>query len=66
MKKAILAVAAVLLCSVGLTQKLDMELLKNMKPRNIGPAGMSGRITSVDVVTDKPDVIYAGAASGGV
>ncbi|MEM0941547.1 MAG: hypothetical protein AAGI25_17435 [Bacteroidota bacterium] len=47
-------------------QKLDMEAFKNMKPRNIGPAGMSGRITAIDVVTDEPDVMYAGAASGGV
>ena len=43
-----------------------MELLKNMKPRNIGPAGMSGRITAIDVVEDQSDIIYAGAASGGV
>jgi photosystem II stability/assembly factor-like uncharacterized protein len=27
---------------------------------------MSGRITAVDVVNNKPEVIYAGAASGGV
>ena len=27
---------------------------------------MSGRITAIDVVTDQPDVIYAGSASGGV
>jgi len=66
MKKAFFAVLAVLFCTAGFTQKLDMELLKNMKPRNIGPAGMSGRITSIDVVTDSPDIIYAGAASGGV
>ena len=37
-----------------------------MKPRNIGPAGMSGRITAIDVVEDQPDIMYAGAASGGV
>ncbi len=47
-------------------QKLDMELLKNLKPRNIGPAGMSGRITAIDVVESNPDVMYVGAASGGV
>lgn len=47
-------------------QKLDMSLVKNMEPRNIGPAGMSGRITSIDVVTSNPDIIYAGSASGGL
>lgn len=47
-------------------QKMDMEKLKGMKPRSIGPAGMSGRITAIDVVVSNPDIIYAGAASGGV
>ncbi|MEM7296769.1 MAG: hypothetical protein AAF391_00715 [Bacteroidota bacterium] len=52
--------------SMAMAQKLDMEAFENIKPRNIGPAGMSGRITSIDVVTDQPDVMYVGAASGGV
>lgn len=47
-------------------QKIDMEKLKGMKPRAIGPAGMSGRITAIDAVVSNPDIIYAGAASGGV
>lgn len=47
-------------------QQLDIKKLKGLKPRAIGPAGMSGRITTIDVVTDNPDIIYAGAASGGV
>ena len=47
-------------------QPLDMSLLKDMKPRNIGPAGMSGRVTAIDVVTADPDIIYIGTASGGV
>lgn len=48
------------------SQQLPIEKLKGIKPRSIGPAGMSGRITAVDVVNNKPEVIYAGAASGGV
>ena len=47
-------------------QQLDLEKLKSMKPRAIGPAGMSGRITAIDVVNNNPDIIYVGAASGGV
>ncbi|MDX1671994.1 MAG: hypothetical protein R3211_06610 [Balneolaceae bacterium] len=47
-------------------QKLDMEKLKAMEPRNIGPAGMSGRVTAIDVVRNQPDIIYAGTASGGL
>jgi photosystem II stability/assembly factor-like uncharacterized protein len=39
---------------------------KAMKFRNIGPAGMSGRITAIDVDFSNPNRIFAGAASGGV
>jgi len=56
-----------LLLSVSLSaQKLDVDKLKGMKTRAIGPAGMSGRITAIDAVVSNPDIIYAGAASGGV
>ena len=47
-------------------QKVSLEQFKNWKPRNIGPAGMSGRVTSVDVVHNDPDTWVIGAASGGV
>ncbi|TRX57801.1 hypothetical protein FNH22_14985 [Fulvivirga sp. M361] len=43
-----------------------MELLKGMKTRSIGPAGMSGRVTAIDVVHNSGNVIYAGTASGGL
>jgi hypothetical protein len=47
-------------------QKLDLTLVKNLEPREIGPSGMSGRITAIDVVTSNPDIMYAGSASGGL
>ncbi|MBD3617773.1 MAG: hypothetical protein HUJ22_14540 [Gracilimonas sp.] len=47
-------------------QQLDMNLLKGMEPRNVGPSGMSGRITAIDVVQSNTNVMYVGAASGGV
>ncbi|GAA0872106.1 hypothetical protein GCM10009117_12530 [Gangjinia marincola] len=47
-------------------QELPMELLKQKAPRNIGPGGMSGRVTAIDVVHTDPDVMYAGTASGGL
>jgi photosystem II stability/assembly factor-like uncharacterized protein len=50
----------------GLAQKLDMSKLENMKARNIGPAGMSGRVTAIGVVRKNPAVIYLGSASGGL
>ena len=48
------------------SQELTNSLLKEMTPRNIGPGGMSGRVTSIDVVTTNPDVMYVGTASGGL
>jgi photosystem II stability/assembly factor-like uncharacterized protein len=47
-------------------QNISVDQLKNLKPRNIGPAGMSGRITAIDVVNNDQDIWYVGAASGGV
>ena len=47
-------------------QDFSMEILKDLKPRNIGPGGMSGRVTAIDVVTDQPDIMYVGTASGGL
>lgn len=47
-------------------QKINWDQFKNWKPRNIGPAGMSGRITAIDAVVNNPNIIYIGAASGGV
>ena len=47
-------------------QTLDMETLKGINVRNIGPGGMSGRVTSIDVVLNKPSIIYVGTASGGL
>ncbi len=47
-------------------QQLNMQLFHGMEARNIGPAGMSGRVTAIDVVRDNPDLMYIGTASGGV
>ena len=47
-------------------QEISMNLVKNMIPRNIGPSGMSGRVTAIDVVLSNTDIIYAGTASGGL
>ena len=42
------------------------EKLENMSVRSIGPAGMSGRVTTIDVVRNDPSTIYIGTASGGL
>jgi photosystem II stability/assembly factor-like uncharacterized protein len=49
-----------------MAQKASLKLFSGWKPRNIGPSGMSGRITAIDAVVDDPNIIYLGAASGGV
>jgi len=57
-----------MLCCVTLlsAQEFSMDMAKNMAPRNIGPGGMSGRVTAIDVVNNSPDVMYVGTASGGL
>lgn len=59
---------ALLLTGTGAAQaqKLDPDLLEGLKPRLIGPAGMSGRIGAIEAVDSDPNIIYVGAASGGV
>ena len=67
MRKTILLGAfGTLICLFTNAQKVSLEQFKNWKPRNIGPAGMSGRITTIDAVVSNPNTIYVGAASGGV
>jgi len=65
-KTTLLCIGSALICLFATAQKVSLEQFKNLKPRNIGPAGMSGRITSIDVVLDNPNIIYLGSASGGV
>lgn len=47
-------------------QDFKMDLVQDLKPRNIGPGGMSGRVTAIDVVHNTPEVMYVGTASGGL
>jgi len=47
-------------------QDLDFKYFKDLNWRNIGPAGMSGRITSIDVNLQDKEHILVGSASGGV
>ena len=65
MKKLLSVV--MLFASISLfAQEFTMDLIQDLKPRNIGPAGMSGRVTAIDVVHQSPDVMYVGTASGGL
>jgi len=66
MKKFTLLLTTLIAFSFVNAQVLQENYWKNFKPRSIGPAGMSGRVTAIDVVEAKPEVIYAGTASGGL
>lgn len=46
--------------------QVDLDALSSMKARSVGPSGQGGRINAVDVLISDPDVIYVGAAAGGV
>ncbi|MFM9947840.1 MAG: WD40/YVTN/BNR-like repeat-containing protein [Saprospiraceae bacterium] len=61
-------IVLLLLSLTGLHAQSDKlsGLLGSLRARHIGPAVMSGRISSLDVVNAKPEIIYIGAAGGGV
>ncbi|HYO78243.1 MAG TPA: hypothetical protein VE010_17415, partial [Thermoanaerobaculia bacterium] len=54
------------LLPLTLHAQIDPELLAGMKARAIGPAAMSGRVASIDAIESNPDIVYVGAATGGV
>lgn len=66
--KKISCLALLAICCLGslTAQKISLDQFKNMKPRSIGPAGMSGRVTAIDALYTNPDLFYIGTASGGV
>jgi photosystem II stability/assembly factor-like uncharacterized protein len=64
--KTLLTTAVLLFCFSVFAQTVTLDKLKNFKPRSIGPASMSGRITAIDAVVKEPDTWYVGSASGGV
>ncbi|MEJ2540691.1 MAG: hypothetical protein P8188_12095 [Gemmatimonadota bacterium] len=47
-------------------QEWDVSRLGAVAARNIGPAGMSGRVSDVEVVLADPSILYVGSATGGV
>jgi photosystem II stability/assembly factor-like uncharacterized protein len=65
--RSVIGLSLWVLFSIPVTgQKPDPDLFKGISPRQIGPAGMSGRVTAIDVVHKNPDIIYIGTASGGL
>ena len=70
MRRSLILVALVMLAlSSGparAAETIDPDLLAGLSARSIGPATMSGRLPALDVAESNPDLMYAGAAAGGV
>ena len=62
----IIVLAATALLCFSATAQVKNEQFRNLKPRNIGPAGMSGRVTAIDALHSNPETIFVGGASAGV
>jgi len=56
----------ILVFSQAILAKGDPQLFAGLKARSIGPANMSGRIGAIDAVVSNPNIIYVGAATGGL
>jgi hypothetical protein len=65
MKPARLIVLSLWTASLFAQSPYDTAL-KNLKFRSIGPATMGGRVDDLAVVESNPDIIYVGAAAGGI
>lgn len=64
--RSFLTVFAIMIPALLAGQKTDMSLFKGIRPRNIGPGGMSGRVTAFAVDPRNENVFYVGSASGGL
>ena len=65
-RKAFISAVMITLTALLPAQKADMSLFTGIKPRNIGPGGMSGRVTAFAVDPRDENVFYVGTASGGL
>ena len=60
-------VLVLILIGGGMAHAQDVQtLIEDMNVRHIGPGAMSGRVTTIDVQRNRPEVIYVGTASGGL
>lgn len=61
-----LLAAAPLTAPGAQAQTPDPGLFSALKARSIGPSHVSGRITSIDALESDPNLVFVGAATGGV
>jgi photosystem II stability/assembly factor-like uncharacterized protein len=60
-----MGIVLLLISQISFAQ-FDPELFSGLKARSIGPANMSGRIGAIDAFPSDPNIIYVGAATGGL
>ena len=65
LKKLLAALAALALTTTA-HAGFDPDRLAGLKARSIGPAGMSGRVAAIAALESDPDIVFAGAATGGL
>lgn len=66
MRGIVFFAAVLLIAGQVAAAKIDPGLFSGLTARSIGPANMSGRIGAIDAVASNPNVIYVGAATGGL
>ncbi len=59
-------VCSILALSINAQDSIPHSFTKGLNFRNIGPAGMSGRITAIKIDPRNENLIYVGSASGGL
>ena len=63
---AIIFIACLFIGLTSLSAQITRDTFAGLKARSIGPANMSGRIGAIEGVASDPNLIYVGAAAGGV
>ena len=61
-----LAFVALALTALPVGAQDSSDSFTAMRAREIGPAGMSGRVADVEVVLSDPNIIYVGSSTGGL
>ncbi|MEZ4998097.1 MAG: hypothetical protein R2758_11760 [Bacteroidales bacterium] len=64
--RGLLTVIACLVTAPLLNGQLTEAIFGDIQGRQIGPARMSGRISCIDAEKNNPDVVWVGAANGGI
>jgi len=66
MSKKLLLFLITIASTLSLNAQNSSALFGSLRARQIGPAAMSGRVSSIAVAPGKPEIIYVSAAGGGV